>query len=207
MKRYLISLLIGTATLSAAPPKEADDAAVGSLILKSAVMPGLGELSMGENRRAKIFGGIEVGLWLTVIESMAMKKRSRSNMVSYAALHANAKLAGKGHRFAVDVANYGSSDEFNEEHQRLRLPGRVYSSDDYTWEWASEEHREQYWTYLRARATAQKIGLFAVGGMVVNRIVSAIDVSYLARLRDSGLALHVRPLTNEGSQLVLSVSF
>ena len=174
--------------LSAMPQKEADNMTVGSLILKSAVMPGLGEFSIGEKRRAKVFGGIEVGLWLIVIESAAIKSRSRSKMVSYAAVHANADLSGKGHQFAVDVANYGSSVEFNDEYQRLRLPGRIYS--------------EQYWTYLRARATAQKVGLFALGGMVVNRIVSAIDVSYLARLRDSNVSLHVRPLPNEGSQLI-----
>jgi len=105
------------------------------------------------------------------------------------------------------VANYGSSDEFNDEYQRLRLSGRVYSDKDYVWEWASEDHREQYWTYLRARAAAQKVGLFALGGMVVNRIASAIDVSYLMKLRDSKVSLHVLPLPNEGSQLILSLSF
>ena len=207
MKHCLICLVIGAATLCAMPKKEADKMTVGSLILKSAFMPGLGEFSIGEKRRAKVFGGIEVGLWLIVIESAAMKNRSLSRMVSYAAVHANADLVGKGHQFAVDVANYGSSDEFNGQHQRLRLPGRVYSEKDYVWAWASEKHREQYWTYLRARATAQKVGLFALGGMVVNRIVSAIDVSYLVRLRDSNVSLHVRPLPKKGSQLILSVSF
>ncbi|MEE2876407.1 MAG: hypothetical protein VX822_01310 [Candidatus Neomarinimicrobiota bacterium] len=207
MKRWLICLLIGTAGISTAAPQKVEDMTVGSLILKSVIMPGLGELSIGERRRAKIFGGIEVGLWLTVVESMAMRKRNRSNMVSYAALHADAKLAGKGHQFAVDVANYMSSDEFNEEHQRMRLPSRIYSIEGYEWAWKSDEHREKYWRYLRSRATAQKIGLFAAGGMVLNRIVSAIDVSYLARLQDSGVSLHVLPLRNQGSQLVLSVSF
>ncbi|MBH31899.1 MAG: hypothetical protein CMG71_07945 [Candidatus Marinimicrobia bacterium] len=207
MKHCLVHLVIGLTALFAMPQKEDDEVTVRSLILKSAIMPGLGEFSIGEKRRAKVFGAIELGLWLTFIESAAIKDRSRSRMVSYAAVHANAALVGKGDQFAVDVANYGSLDAFNDEHQRLRLPGRVYSEKDYAWEWESEEHREQYWTYLRARAIAQKVGLFALGGMVLNRIASAIDVSYLARLRDSNVSLHVLPLLNEGSQLILSFSF
>ena len=122
MKTVITILLIVLAPLSATDPPAKSEQKANSLIISSALVPGFGELKLGENRRAKFFGGIELGLWLTVIESNAVMHRSRSKMVSYAAVHAGADLDGKEHQFAVDVANYMSFDEFNEEQQRRRLP-------------------------------------------------------------------------------------
>ena len=211
MKTVISILLLALAHLSAAVPPVKSEKEDNSLIIRSALVPGFGELNLGANRRAKFFGGIELGLWLTVIESNAVMHRSRSRMVSYAAVHAGTDLEGKEHQFAVDVANYMSLHEFNEEHQRRRLPSRVYPTEDYDWVWTSEDHREHYWTYLRSRALAEKIALFAMGGMIVNRIASAIDVSYLAKLQDPDLSLHFQPLPGEvasaGAQMVITLPF
>ena len=211
MRTVITLLLIVLAQLSATDPLLKSEKKANSLIISSALVPGFGELKLGENRRAKFFGGIELGLWLTVIESNAVMHRSRSKMVSYAAVHADADLDGKEHQFAVDVANYMSFDEFNEEQQRRRLPSRVYPAEGYDWMWTSEDHREHYWTFLRSRALAEKITLFAVGGMIVNRISSAIDVSYLTKLKDSELSLNFRPLSGEvasaGAEMVIPLPF
>ena len=145
------------------------------------------------------------------MQSAMSRERHQSNMVSYAALHASAKLEGKDDQFAVNIANYMSFEEFNQEHQRMRLVGKIYRTENYYWEWSSEAHREQYWIHLSNRARAEKIGLFAIGGMVVNRILSAINVSYLTRLHQSDLSLRFLPLHIDdpiaGSQLIFTIDF
>ena len=206
---YTIVLLC---SLDAITPSPLENSKVSkSPILKSLVIPGLGELSLGEKKRAKLFGGLEIALWLLVAESIQSKEKSRSNMISYAAIHAGASLKGKDHQFALDVANYLSVEDFNQEQQRMRLSGRVYSTDDYNWKWDSQDHQEQYWNYIRRRAKARKIGMFAIGGMIVNRIVSGINVSYFNKHKQSMTSIKFEPLDlNESvkaSKLFLFINF
>lgn len=211
MKEVFVPLLAVMTHLSAVSPEPQRESDSAGLVVRSAVLPGLGEMKMGETRRGKFFGALELGLWITVIESNNTVNRNRSRMEAYSALHAGAALAGKDHHFAVDVANYMSLEEFNEAQQRMRRPDRVYRAEGYQWEWSSDEHRRHYWTYLRNRALAQKIGLFALGGMIVNRIASVIDVTYLDRLRQSGISLRLEPVANDvsstGAQMSVSLSF
>lgn len=182
-------------SLNAIDPRPIKNSKISkSPILKSLAIPGLGELSLGKKNRAKLFGGLEIALWLLVAESVQSKKNSRSNMISYAAIHAGASLKGKDHQFALDVANYLSVEDFNQEQQRMRLAGRVYNTDDYNWQWDSQDHREQYWNYIRRRAKARKIEMFSIGGMIVNRIVSGINVSYLNKNKQSKTSIKFIPL-------------
>ena len=206
---YTIVLLC---SLDAITPSPLENSKVSkSPILKSLVIPGLGELSLGEKKRAKLFGGLEIALWLLVAESIQSKEKSRSNMISYAAIHAGASLKGKDHQFALDVANYLSVEDFNQEQQRMRLSGRIYSTDDYNWKWDSQDHREEYWNYIRRRAKARKIGMFAIGGMIVNRIVSGINVSYLNKHKQSKTSIKFEPLdlnaSVKASKLSLFINF
>ena len=93
----------------------------------------------------------------------------------------------------------------------MRLSGRVYSTDDYNWKWDSQDHQEQYWNYIRRRAKARKIGMFAIGGMIVNRIVSGINVSYFNKHKQSKTSIKFEPLDlNESvkaSKLFLFINF
>jgi hypothetical protein len=206
---YTVVLLC---SLNAINPRPIENSKISkSPILKSLVIPGLGELSLGQKKRAKLFGGLEIALWLLVAESIQSKEKSRSNMISYAAIHAGASLKGKDHQFALDIANYLSVEDFNQEQQRMRLSGRVYSTDDYNWKWDSQDHQEQYWNYIRRRAKARKIGMFAIGGMIVNRIVSGINVSYFNKHKQSKTSIKFEPLDlNESvkaSKLFLFINF
>ena len=66
--------------------------------------------------------------------------------------------------------------------QRERLPADVYPDEEnFTWRWDSNESREKYGTYWSRRNRADEIALFVMGGMVLNRIISVIDVSYIFR--------------------------
>mgnify|MGYP001240776538 CR=1 FL=1 len=206
---YTVVLLC---SLNAINPRPIENSKISkSPILKSLVIPGLGELSLGQKKRAKLFGGLEIALWLLVAESIQSKEKFQSNMISYAAIHAGASLKGKDHQFALDVANYLSVEDFNQEQQRMRLSGRVYSTDDYNWKWDSQDHQEQYWNYIRRRAKARKIGMFAIGGMIVNRIVSGINVSYLNKSKQSKISIKFRPLdlnaSVKASKLILLINF
>ncbi|MBF89621.1 MAG: hypothetical protein CMG75_08130 [Candidatus Marinimicrobia bacterium] len=212
MKSIIFYIIVLLCNLNAINPKPFEDKRITKApILKSLVFPGLGELSIGKKNHAKFFGGLEITLWLLVAESMQSKKMSRSNMISYAAIHAGASLIGKEDQFAIDVGNYLSAEEYNNEQQRMRLASRVYSSDGYNWEWDSQENQERYWNYIRKHARANKIGMFAIGGMVVNRIVSIINVSYLNRQNKATPLLKFQPFdindSIKASKLILFINF
>ena len=56
MRTVITILLIVLAHLSATDPPAKSEKKANSLIISSALVPGFGELKLGENRRAKIFG-------------------------------------------------------------------------------------------------------------------------------------------------------
>ena len=52
----------------------------------------------------------------------------------------------------------------------------------YEWSWDSEENREEYDQMRIVSGLSKKYSKFAVGAMIANRIVSAIDVLYIQNI-------------------------
>ena len=151
-----------------------------SLLVKSALLPGWGEYSLGEKSRGNIFVTTEIiGLALTAF-SFIKSNDYTSTYKSVAAEHAKVDVDDKDHQFWVDIGNYASQSEYNEEHLRWRDIKKLYPQEKvWDWNWKSDVKRQEF-EDLRVNSDQLKLaGKFFIGGLVLNHIISIIDVYYI----------------------------
>tara|TARA_B100001123_G_C14926271_1_gene873844 strand:+ start:18 stop:659 length:642 start_codon:yes stop_codon:yes gene_type:complete len=154
-----------------------------SPILKSLIFPGWGEYALGNKKRGKVFAVTESFIIISILGSYSKANTFKSNYEAYAAQHAGVSILGKNRQYWVDIGNYLSIDQFNEEHLRWRDYNALYQqNDNWSWHWDNDENRKSF-EKMRIKADTWKLrGSFLIGGMVLNHIVSAIDSLYLFRI-------------------------
>lgn len=165
-------------------------------MLSSLILPGWGERRMGESTRGTILTSTEVTLWLGYLGLTAYSDWRERDFKAYAADHAGINTANKNGQYWVDLGGYDNINEFNDDQLRNRLPDRIYNDiTTYHWDWPNRAIRVQYDRMRIQSRAASKYATFAIGAMVVNRIISALDVNYLYNTRlsadNSGVAYTV----------------
>jgi len=154
-----------------------------SPVVKSLVLPGWGEYSLGNQIRGRIFVLSETTLFLAILGSHFISKRQETEFRAYAAEHAGISPVGKDRQFWVDIGNYSSLLAFNEEHLRWRDFNALYEDNDtWTWSWDSNDNRERFENMRIASDSWMLRSSFFIGGVVLNHIVSAIDALYLSKI-------------------------
>ena len=154
-----------------------------SPVVKSLVLPGWGEYSLGNQIRGRIFVLSETTLFLAILGSHFISKRQETEYRAYAAEHAGISPVGKDRQFWVDIGNYSSLLAFNEEHLRWRDFNALYEDNDtWTWSWDSNDNREKFENMRIASDSWMLRSSFFIGGVVLNHIVSAIDALYLSKI-------------------------
>ena len=151
--------------------------------IKSAIIPGWGEYDLNKNSRGNFFITTEIiGIALTTF-SFIRSNNIETTYQSIAAEHANVVIDGKNHQFWVDIGNYNSQFDYNEEHLRWREFDNLYPSEaNWNWDWEAESKRKEF-EDLRIESDRMKlVGKFFIGGIVLNHIISVIDVLYLKNI-------------------------
>jgi hypothetical protein len=159
-----------------AAKKSAGLAAVYSLIL-----PGAGEYYVGGIDAGKYPLIAEGALWLTWGTMQYYGAWLRDDARRFAMVHAGVTSATASDQFYVDVSNFANTYDYNEKKLRDRSVDLVYSSPETVWQWDSDANRSQF---REQRVSSERVfnnARFVVGGMLVNRIVSAINAARLAR--------------------------
>ena len=181
-----------------------------SPVVKSLVLPGWGEYSLDNQIRGRIFVLSETVLLLAILGSYSVSQRQETEFRAYAAEHAGISPDGKDRQFWVDIGNYSSLLAFNEEHLRWRDFNALYEDNDtWTWAWDSGNNRERFENMRIASDSWRLRGLFLIGGVVLNHIVSAIDALYLSKIsniKETVVSPHYNPYSDEMG-LSLTVSF
>ena len=151
-------------------------------ILKSAIFPGWGQLSMQQPDRAKSFFIRESAILLTFIGSRYVKEWYEDDYKAFARSHANVNTANKSYQYYVDMGNYMSLEEFNSAKDRRREVHLKYNGETgYNWEWDTESNQDKFDKMRITSATGKKVTSFAVGALITHRIISMIDVLYFKR--------------------------
>lgn len=151
--------------------------------IKSAILPGWGQYELNKNSRGNFFLTTEViGIALTIF-SFVKSNNMSTTYQAMAAEHANVIGDGKNHQFWVDIGNYDSRVDYNDEHLRWRESDNLYPVNvNWNWDWDTEEKRKKF-EELRVESDRMKIvGKFFIGGIVLNHIISVIDVYYLKNI-------------------------
>lgn len=162
-------------------------------IARSLILPGLGEYNLGYNSRGKAFLITEAVLWLGTASSMIAAGNEMTNYKAFAANHAEVSGKGKSHEYWVDIGNYLTTDDYNEEHLRWRQFDDLYPmTKEWIWSWDSDKNRKNF-KKLRIRVDRYKLaGKFIIGAVVLNHILSAVDVLYLQRI-DAVKSIRIYP--------------
>jgi hypothetical protein len=146
-------------------------------VLYSLIVPGAGQWGMGEKNRAKFFIGAEVLLWMSYFGTNAYADVIQKNYQAYAAVHANTDQQDKTEQYWIDIGSADNIYAFNEQQLRNRNLEAVYpESELFYWQWDSRNN-QGYYNNLRVQEHDwERRATFIVGALVLNRIVSVIDV-------------------------------
>ncbi|MFA4838091.1 MAG: hypothetical protein WC703_01265 [Candidatus Neomarinimicrobiota bacterium] len=179
--------------------------------LKSLVLPGWGEHSLGNHRRGYGFNSAEVLCWIAYAAFQIQGKTLKENMKAYAAEHAGVYPKGKDDYYFTDIGNYMNIFEYNEQKLRNRQYESLYPENaKYYWAWDSDNSRKKF-DRLRVRSSsALRNSTFAIGALVANRIISVIDVMILTkdRVEKTGPDFDATFLPlREGLELQLNLNF
>ena len=164
---------------------------------KSLLFPGWGELSLNQNSRGQKLMAADIILWLTVFNGKNLSKNYDSDYRAFASEHADVNWSHTDYLFAVDIGYYEDLNDYNSAKARQRSlemetdPNgdliREYGHSIYPengnffWEWDATSNRQSYNDMRVSSANWDKYANFAIAGLIVNRVISVIDVIYLER--------------------------
>jgi len=168
----------------------------GKAFLFSFLLPGAGEYYLGRKGLAKTFFFTEVALWATYISFNKYSDWKRDDMYALAASHADADIDDKPSQYFVDLGNYMDVYEYNEAKQRMGEFFNVYDVDSYYWSWDTAANRKEFEDLRIASDRAHDRANFAIGAILANHVISAIDAvwqsnRYNKKLRTSGMSIHL----------------
>ncbi|MBL7066913.1 MAG: hypothetical protein ISS29_03530 [Candidatus Marinimicrobia bacterium] len=154
------------------------------LLLKSLILPGWGEHSLQYQKRGYVLNSTELGLWIGHAVLIFYGRSVEKDMKAYAATHAGIDPKGKDEYYFTDIGNYMNLYDYNDQKLRYRQFANLYpETGDYFWAWDSEDSREKF---DQKRIDSQKAfhaASFALGGLIINRIISMIDIIALTKDR------------------------
>ncbi len=164
---------------------------------KSLLFPGWGELSLNQNSRGQKIIAADIILWITVFNGKNLSKNYESDYRAFASEHAGVNWSHTDYLFAVDIGYYEDLNDYNSAKARQRsleletdLNGgliREYGhaiypeNGDFDWQWDSDSNRKSYKDMRISSANWDKYANFAIAGLLVNRVISVIDVMYLEK--------------------------
>ncbi len=167
--------------------------------VRSFLFPGWGQRWSERPLRGAIYSTLEVCLWGGLIFSYESHHSNTNTFEAFAREHAGVR-GDQGHQFYVDIGNYLNVDDYNAAKRKIRDYDSQYTSDRQYWSWDSAENMRNF-EKIRIRADNDKNRMYYIlGGMLLNRLVSAIDAarglsSRQKMLKNSGVSIGINPRT------------
>lgn len=186
----------------------------GLAILYSLLLPGMGELYAGNYSTGKYFTIADGVIWGFFTGMTIYGNNKEDDYRSFAKAYGSVNLDGKDDQYFADISLYENIDDFNREKELNRDFNEVYDLDTEFWDWNGTAQRKEYRELWRSSETAKNNVRFAVGALVLNRIVSAIfavrSVSAYNKKQSSELSWNVnfglQQNPNLSSSLVVNFS-
>ncbi len=177
---------------------------------RSLVFPGWGEMKMEEKGRAKIFMSTDLAIIASYFLGKSFNRWYIDRYTAFCVLHAGADMNGKDYAYIVNMANFDSMEDYNHDlmiHHNGNYFDDVYEDPSYDWNWDNSSNRNKFNDMRESSLIAEKIAEFAVAGLILNRVASAIDILYLKNKNTSlGLKAHLIPEKYDGVSLNVSFS-
>lgn len=153
---------------------------VGLGIIYSLLLPGMGELYADSYSSGKYFTIAEGVLWGTLIGMNAYSNWQEDNYKTYAASTAGViNDAYKDEEFYANIGDYTSVYTYNDQKALERNFDEMYDEETYFWKWNTTDERRTYRDMWNSSETASNNIRFVVGGLILNRVISAINAARL----------------------------
>ncbi len=169
----------------------------------SALLPGMGELYLGEQKFVRPFVWTDLALWVTAIGSYVVGDCYVTSAHNYAVRHAgftggkNVSLLNTvgSYRSRSGVFGQNSSPDMNEDYNQAMIrSGKNIDeefSKDILWDWGSSdnpettEHIEEFKSRMRHFRVSRIVFQVSVGALILNRVVSMLDAVRIYRATSS----------------------
>ena len=196
----------------------------------SALLPGMGELYLGERQFVRPFVWTDIALWFTAIGSYAIGERYITSAHNYAVRHAGLTSNSRDvdmlntvgdYRSRGGVAGQNSSPDMDEDYNQAQLRAGKKIDEDLNasiqWDWGSSdnpettEHIDEYKSRLRHYRVSRIVFQVSVGALLLNRVVSMLNTIRVYRATSSKSFTErmefVPEFYEDGSGLIMNVKF
>jgi hypothetical protein len=189
MTGFILFVLLGIMIITGALTAQTDSAderisisQARGLLLKSLILPGWGEHSLQYRKRGYALNSTELSFWVGYIALSYYGRSVEKDMKAFAATHAGINPKGKDEYFFTDIGNYMDLYDYNEQKLRYRQFASLYpENDEYFWAWDSESSQKKFDKKRIESSSAYHAASFALAGLIINRVVSMIDIIALTR--------------------------
>lgn len=158
--------------------------------LYSLVLPGAGQYYIGDGSRARLFFGIETGMWLSYYGFRKYGAFKNEAARGWAVLKAGAYPTNKDDRYWIKMTYYDNRDR-NEGYEELgyNQMAAVVEGDDallfpetpeYYWNWENKADRQKYRNLRNQSKTAYSRADLAIGILIANHVISAVEAFWAA---------------------------
>ncbi|MCF8262181.1 MAG: hypothetical protein K9J12_15510 [Melioribacteraceae bacterium] len=152
---------------------------VGLALLYSFLLPGMGELYAGDYSFGKYLTIADGVFWGTVAGLNLYENWQRDNYKSFAKSNAGVNPEGKDEIYFANVGAYLNIGQYNRELELAREFNDLYDENTHYWYWQSNGERREYREMWLSSESASNNIRFAVGALVLNRVVSMINSARL----------------------------
>ena len=201
----------------------------------SLLLPGMGQYYLGEETFVKAYIWTDVALWVATFGSYFFGERQIANARSYPSRHAGIVNPPSSESFLNLMGDYRSRggvdgensnpDSDEDYNQAMLRRGHAIDKDypfdeSHSWNWGSSDnpetsHRMSHFRDIMRNYRISRIAFqVSIGALILNRVISVLDVMCIYRSTSSDLAasetkrLHVFPdFRPEGPGATLLLSF
>jgi hypothetical protein len=196
----------------------------------SALLPGMGEMYLGEKGLVKPFLWTDLALWVTTFSSYVIGERYLTSAHDYAVRHAGLTTSSKkvsllntvgDFRSRSGVAGQNSSPDMDEDYNQSQLRSGKAIDEEFDesiqWDWGSSDnpetsdHIDEFKSRMRHYRVSRIVFQASVGALVLNRVISMLDAIRVYR-KTSSKAFSERmefvpEFYDDGSGLLMNVKF
>jgi hypothetical protein len=152
---------------------------VGLGVIYSLLLPGMGELYADAYDIGKYFTIADGVLWGTFIGMNVYANWKENDYKSYAESRAGISNENKDENYYATISAYSDIESYNNEKALERNFEEMYDPDNYFWKWSTEAERESYRDMWTSSEQTKNDIRFIVGGLILNRVASAINAARL----------------------------
>jgi len=184
----------------------------GLAVLYSLLLPGMGELYADNYSLGQYFTIADAVGWGVVTGYSVYGKNKEDDYRAFAKTYAGVNLDNKDSKYFATISAYENITEYNTEKELYRQFDETYDINEYNWSWENQAQRKEYRAMWVSSEGAYNNVRFAVGALIVNRIISAIvaarSVSAYNKREENNLTWNInfstRQIPNLQSGVVLN---